>query len=948
MVKFYIKRNLTKGITRIVTCAMLGSVPVLSALAIPASNEIFLATQPDGSSLEIRLHGDEFFHYTTTADGYVIMQNPIDKFYYYAQQSDNGKVDFSNIRVRDIDKRTSDEKAYIQSADTEGIVRTLTERASVPELKHRGSRKKGPGLFEDATFPTTGKQKAIVILVEYTDVKFRVSDPYDYFSRLLNEEGFSDYESTGSARDYYLKSSEGKFDIDFDVYGPVTLPYNQAHYGANGMGGSDGITASTMVVDACNIIDKDVDFTQYDRDNDGVIDNVFLFYAGLGEDSGGGSDAVWPHSADAPRGYSYDGKNLNTYGCTNEWVPRATGARPDGIGAFCHEFGHVLGLPDLYKTTSSMSPSRGNPFTPGGWSLMDRGSHNNERRTPPVMDLFSRYALGWYEPEELNSPKTCILNPLTLAGEGYIVKTGNENEFYLIENRQKTGWDSYVPGHGLLVWHIEYNPTVWSQHAVNNDESHQYVDIIEADGILTEETRSGDAFPGTANVTELTRELYPALSATDTFTDITENPDGTVTFKFRGGSPAPATVETLQASDITPRSFKARWTASEKATDYRIRVYTRTSEGVEKNAAGYENRLTGNVNEIEVSGLEPSTQYYYTVRAVDGATESAQSTPAEVNTAALTHAYVIPTASEATDITENSFTANWEPIDGTDGYRISVSKVTLSGKTSLCEAFDDKTVSWNTNTDKLYTNANYVGKKAPSLRLAGGEYVASPVLEHGTIRSLSFWHRANMADDAKIRLEAYARGCWQLAKEITPVSAKGGVTTTVYEFPEGTDAVRIILDDPTGLAAIYVDDIEAVTSKGITVSTLEDYDNMPTGNSTSLEVSGLEGAAHYHYTVKAVKENEVSMDSKPIHVLTSVPSGVEEITTADDELSILIYGTHVKIRAGADTQVAIYDVNGMTVATTVTDNDGHAAIELPSRGIFIVKAGMHVCKVAIR
>lgn len=249
MAKLHLTDSLRGGIAKLLPCALLAIVPAFKASALPASNEIFLATQPDGSSLEVRLHGDEFFHYTTTADGFVIIENPSDKFYYYAQPDNNGEVACSAIRVRDIEKRTAAERDFIRSIDTERIVRTLSLSATASGPAHRAMRKKGPGLFSDATFPTTGKQKAIVILVEYTDVKFRLSDPYDYFSRMLNEEGFSDYESTGSARDFYLKSSEGQFDIEFDVYGPVTLPYNQAHYGANGMGGSDGITASTMVVD---------------------------------------------------------------------------------------------------------------------------------------------------------------------------------------------------------------------------------------------------------------------------------------------------------------------------------------------------------------------------------------------------------------------------------------------------------------------------------------------------------------------------------------------------------------------------------------------------------------------------------------------------------------------------------------------------------------------------
>jgi len=920
--------------------SLLSSLSVIELSAIPASNEVFLARQPDGSTICVRLHGDEFFHYTTTADGIVIIENNDDGFYYYASQDTDGQPLPSAVRAADIDKRTQADEQFIRSIDNDGVIRALMTR-DADTVNNTEIRRKGPGLFSDATFPTVGKQKAIVILVEYTDEKFRVSDPYDYFNRLLNEKGFSDFGATGSARDYYLESSAGKFDIDFDVYGPVTLPHNRAHYGSNGMSGKDGVNASMMVVDACNIIDKDVDFTQYDRDNDGVIDNVFLFYAGLGEDSGGGSDAVWPHSADAPRGYAFDGKNLQSYGCTNELVPRPTGSRPDGIGAFCHEFGHVLGLPDLYKTASASTE----PFTPGAWSLMDRGAHNNERRTPPALDLFSRYALGWWEPQVLDSPTTCVLSPLSLTGEGYLIPTGDNNDFYLVENRQRTGWDTYIPGHGLLVWHVDYDPGVWARFAVNNDASHQHVDIIEADGILSEETRSGDTFPGAANVTSLTSTLYPPLSADNTLTDITENPDGTVTFKFRGGSPAPDAVSVFDATDVTPRSFTARWDASPKATDYRLRVFSRNADGTEKTAPGFDSRLTGNVTELRVKGLEPATKYYYTVAVVDRATESPVSSIAEVTTLPLTHEYVIPEANDAADVTPNSFTASWLPTEGADSYVINVNRVDLDGESTLIEAFDDKIATWNTNSDKFYSNASYVGNKAPSLKLSDGGYISTPMLARGTARSFSFWHRANSADNALICVETYAHGCWVPLKEIAPISAKNGIITTVCDFPSETDAIRIICEDATGTASIFVDDFEVITSPEMKVTPVAGYTDLPVGQALSLPIKGLQPGTHYYFTVRAAKGNVLSMESNRVHVSTPVGAAVKTIYEDSTQTRFSLSGRNVTVISIPDTDVTVYNLNGITIEQTRTDNEGNATTTLPCQGIYMIKCGKDIFKV---
>lgn len=920
------------------------SLNPVKMLGGPASNEVFVASQPDGTTLDVRMHGDEFSHYTTTADGILIIENHATGFYYFAHQNAEGRVEASTIRATDIGKRNAASQEYIRSLDNEGLISSLLEQQSSAGMNEDRLGKRGPGLFADATFPTTGKQKAIVILVEYKDVKFRISDPYDYFHRLLNQEGFSDYNSTGSARDYYLKSSEGAFDIDFDVYGPVTLPNNQAYYGSNGFSGKDGINASLMVVDACNILDKDIDFSQYDRDNDGVIDNVFLFYAGVGEDSGGGSDAVWPHSADAPRGYAYDGKNLQSYGCTSEWVPRPTGSRPDGIGAFCHEFGHVLGLPDLYKTANASTE----PFTPGSWSLMDRGAHNNERRTPPALDLFSRYALGWWEPQILDSPKTCVLNPFNISGEGYLIPTGNDNDFYLIENRQRTGWDLYLPGHGLLVWHIDYDPGVWSRFAVNNDASHQHVDIIEADGILTEDTRSGDSFPGAANVTSLTSELYPLLATENTITDITEYPDGTVSFKFRGGSPAPEPVTALEPTEITPRSFTAKWNHSDKATDYRLRIYSLNSDGTEEEVPGYEGRLTGMVTELAVNGLQPETDYYYTVKVMDGATESISSPAVKATTLPISHAYMIPTANEASEVTSGSFTASWQPVEGADSYTITVKEVKFENVTTLTEAFDDKVMTWNSNSDKFYANTSYTGAKAPSLKLSDGNYVCTPVLPRGTIRSFSFWHRASTADNSSISIEAYAHGCWQRIREITPITTKGGATTTIYEFPDQTDAVRIILSDKTGTASVFTDDFSVVTSTDISVRVLPDYTDAVIGNSLSYNVSGLQPDTHYIFTMNALKGAEKSMDSNPIHLTTKRGETIEYIEADCFPVVFKMHGNNVLIEASPATEVLVYNINGLLITNMRTEPDGCVAFRLPAQGIYVIKVGQEIFKAAAK
>lgn len=529
---------------------------LLSADAKPASPSVLNMTCADGSEIQAKLVGDEYGHCYLTPDGYPLQE--INGQFQYISLSPDGSAIPSGVVASDFRNRSATEKAFVEILRKEDIAAALelhaaqnprllrkavsqipTSPSKVRRLNGSAPYEMGPGLFTDIRFPAYGNQKAIVILVEYQDVRFSSAYPKgggakSYFTRMLNEEGFDDYGATGSAAEYFRINSGDCFQPEFDVYGPVTLSHRQSYYGANDAYGNDK-HPEEMVIEACSMLDDSVDFRDYDRNNDGVIDNVFVFYAGRGEATGGGSNSVWPHSwtlpeAGVPDTY-FDGVRLHTYGCSNEWE----GSRADGVGTFVHEFSHVLGLPDLYATSYSTA------FTPGFWSVLDYGPYNNDGMTPPLYGAFERYALGWTAPQEIGKAEDVTLRPVE-TNHCAVIRTGNHNEFFLLENRQQTGWDTYIPGHGMLVWHIDYDEAIWTDNSVNNNPAHQYVDILEADDRLTSSTRDGDAFPGTRSVTSLTPDTDPSLTtwAGETLdvplTEIRETPSGDVTFKVKGGS----------------------------------------------------------------------------------------------------------------------------------------------------------------------------------------------------------------------------------------------------------------------------------------------------------------------------------------------------------------------------------------------------------------------------
>ena len=497
------------------------------ANGIPAKPGLIKAAQPDGTEVIVSLQGDASGKYAFSEDGYPLAVDN-QGFYVFMAQTEDGTPIASTNREINISQRSPATISFLSGIDANSLkLKLFSERNT------RRNARKGPGLW-DTTFPHEGEQKGVVILVEFDDMEFRIENPKEYYYNMLNQEGFSENGSTGSARDYFMENSGGKFIPEFDVYGPIKLHGSYSYYGRNNSWGDDA-GAVEMVLEACTLLSEEIDFTLYDRNYDGEIDNVYIFYAGFGEADGGGSNTIWPHSSDivkatGNRNY-FDGKVINHYACSNEI--QYTTRMPDGIGTFCHEFGHVLGLPDLYSTMFAA-------FTPGYWDIMAFGSYNNQSRTPPYYSSYERYALDWMEPETLTGGEHELV-ALGESNHAYLIPTEKEDEFYLLENRQLEGWDSYLPWHGMLVWHIDYRKNVWDGNMVNSFTDHQYVDIVEADNDKSDKSVPGDVFPGTSKKTEFSSTTKPALVSWAgeelgyRIYNISESEDGLISFIVEGG-----------------------------------------------------------------------------------------------------------------------------------------------------------------------------------------------------------------------------------------------------------------------------------------------------------------------------------------------------------------------------------------------------------------------------
>ena len=372
--------------------------------------------------------------------------------------------------------------------------------------------------------------RGLLLLVNFSDVTFSPTNSQQAFDSLANSTNYTYNGATGSCKQYFTDQSNGKYIPHFDVVGPVNLPHSMAYYGANKEDGNDQYVVD-FVIDACQGADRfGVDFAQYDNDNDGMVDFVYIIYAGYAESEGGGAATIWPHNWDLISalyfGYTnqteyfatsetnynlpkIDGKLLNTYACSNE-MRKANNAR-SGIGTICHEFSHVLGLPDYYLTTDYSTVLERE--TPGAWSLMGYGNYLNNGNTPPNYSVYDKYYLGWLEPEalaqtkQLEIPADGTTTFMLARNEKHVAEGAYRTDtVYYIENRQQEGWDAYLPGHGMLIWRVIFNENDWFNNCPN-DHTPRYrliSALSTSSPYTTTKPKPEVPFPGSKNITKYT------------------------------------------------------------------------------------------------------------------------------------------------------------------------------------------------------------------------------------------------------------------------------------------------------------------------------------------------------------------------------------------------------------------------------------------------------------
>lgn len=904
-----------------------------TTFAIPAYPKPLKVKQADGSWLTIQMRGDEHGHYVLTSDGIPLVFNARQENYEYADWKD-GKVQASGIKAVEVSERTAKVKAFVESLDKSAILESF-KRARLQQLQQTLSSRRNASLKAGSNpqkeklnnFPTIGEVHSLVILVQFADTKFSTvgSDAHQFFNNMLNEPGFTySNGANGSARDFYLNSSNGRFQPQFDVIGPVTLPEKYSYYGANqGSSVDNPARLEQFVREACTLADPLVDFSQYDHNQDGYIDNIYFFYAGKGEADSGDGNAIWPHSAyysdmakDAglsETSLKLDGIEVGNYTCSNEINGTLITPQPAGIGTFVHEFGHVLGLADHYDVNYGMTT-----FAPGSFDTMAQASYNNNGNTPAAFSAYERACLGWLDLTVLKNgvDSLNVLPDLNDSNKAYVVPVGgtNDEEYFIMENRQKKGWDAFIPGHGMLLWHIDYDAKAWEKNELNITGTHQRVDIVEADNKLTDNTRAGDPFPGTSNVTQCNLTSW-AGGKVMSLDDIEEK-DGIINLML-GGLNLKLNTPDVKVTEVQDSSIVVGWTDVPVAKRYVLNISS-VVNGKKESLPLYNNKVyTAAQPSLHVEGLSPETTYEITLQANRGSYSSDVYTQ-QLTTAAIPFSKYYVTDVKATAVGKTGFTASWKGMEAADDYVVTLHKLVYATEATqkgydFSKELDGMPSLWETNGN---LSMNNYGEESPCLRLNKIDTYLKMASAGNRISSVKFFAKSSSSTKATLAVEAYQNGEWKQIATLQGGADMASGDTYSYDLPELADSVRLNVIQRTS-GAFYIDDV-LLGCNALIHEPVAAYQKVSTNGKTEFAFSGLETDATYALVVNASKKGELSYSSKELIVTPASSTGISSVTATPS-------------RNG---QKRFYDLNGRRVS----------AKEM-RHGIYIVKQGNSVYKI---
>lgn len=827
----------------------------LAIFATPADRTPISVKQSDGTTLTVRLVGDEYFHYYTTLDGIPLYKESNGDFS-YATMEVAGALQSTNCLAHNKEQRTPHEEALIESANLSGL------RTRVASYSRQATTRANVQRANSQDIKPEGKIYVPILLVEFADVKFSFTK--EQIEPTFSGENYTGFHSPylnsqnikslpGSVHDYFVAQSDSLFTPQFVVCDIVTLKNNQSYYGRNNMYGNDNNPAA-MVIEACRALDSKVDFSIFDNDGNGEIEYVYCLYAGYGEHiANSNSNYIWPHSSwlsefSAP--IKVDGVSVDKYACSSElafndyYIQQSDiyAGNLSGIGTICHEFSHCLGLMDHYDTSGDYAT-----FGMDYWDIMDYGDNTLRGYAPIGYNAYERDFMGWRKLVELTEKGDYSAVALTSGGVGYkIVNDANPNEYYILENRQAEGFDKHIINTGMLIIHVDYDKNYWSSNRINNDPSHERFTIIPADG---ERLKSKSATSTTEYKNNLLGDVWPGPTGNTELTDYS-----------------------------TPAA----------------RVFT----------GGYMSKPIRNIR------LNNGVIHFSFMR----------------------DELTAPIAYAATNVTDNSFTANWSKVNDAEHYILTLEKAASgNGNISLTNLLTEDFYNCTSaniainSPDKYFSKTGWkaanIFTNVGTLRIGtstGVGTLTTPTINKKGLINISYKVRLHDAKDTGVVLTlSTADGETIDTVEPTDTWSERSVTFTANE------QFNIIFstEESSGRKRVVVDDIKISLQRDEIIQPLETIET----TETSYTFSGLESNTLYRYSVSAVDASGNETESSDVIYVS-----LGEVTTVETPT------LHSSI-------VEIYTLNGVKIYSGASN-----AIPNIKQGVYIYKEHTGVRKVYIK
>ncbi|MCX6270054.1 MAG: M6 family metalloprotease domain-containing protein [Bacteroidetes bacterium] len=603
-----------------VTLILLFLCSSVQVFAVPAYPYPFTYTQPNGKQVVIKLKGDEKVHWAETMDGYTLLSNGKDGWE-YGKLDQKGNLVCSGILAREPQDRAGKDIEFLLktpkklsfSNDQVSLLISLWEAQHDQNVGER--------------FEPSGTKHLVLILIGFTDLAFTYT--HTDFNNLMNQVGYNLNGAVGSVKDFFTETSYNQFNLTTTVAGPYTAAHNMSYYGADN-GSEKDTNCVELITEAVTLADPDVNYADFDNDGDGSVDGVYVVYAGYGQAMGAPSYTIWPHAGSIPT-QTLDGKTITRYSCSNELLG-TSGGNITTIGVICHEFGHVCGAPDYYDTDYA---TNGQYDGTGLWDVMANGVYDGSPSgsRPAHFNPYQKIKFNWVTPIVVTTDASLQLNDITTNKVIYKYNTTTANEYFLLENRQKTGFNTSVPGHGMMIFHVDENFIATAGNSIETG-SHQGMfpmaaNASTANGVMLSSVSTinttGCPWPGTSGKTTFDDATTPnskswaPANTNAALTSITEN-SGVISLCFIS-CPAINPVFNFTATPASSSQVNLSWIKNAANDDVIVAWNSSNTFGDPLNGTTYNvtDVLSGGgtiiykgpAADFNHTSLSPLTPYYY-------------------------------------------------------------------------------------------------------------------------------------------------------------------------------------------------------------------------------------------------------------------------------------------------------------------------------------------------